>query len=262
MGRAGPEGRSRRSRARRCRGVGRPRRPAWPARPEGRSRHRPHLDRGPRRAPVQDVRRSAGPRRRQRQRDRPDPAHVRDGSVAAASPAAGRLASGDQRDRLRPGRVRTPAGSSRSRTPARLPLSLDGLAVVLVNGGDGAEYARKALTGTLAAGAKLVVDVDGQNGAPDGVALIDTGNGTLLDALSYEGAITRGHDRRRRPTTSSRERCCRWTWPTRTQSTAASTGSRTAGTRTTPRPTGRSPRRDAGGGEREDTLRPNVVSFA
>ena len=69
-------------------------------------------------------------------------------------------------------------------------VSIDGLAVVLVNGGDGAEYARKALSGTLAAGAKLVVDVDGQNGAPDGVALIDTGNGTLLDALSYEGAIT------------------------------------------------------------------------
>ena len=69
-------------------------------------------------------------------------------------------------------------------------VSLDGIAVVLVNGGDGAEYGRKPLTGMLAAGARLVVDVDAQNGAPDGVALIDTGNGTLLDALSYEGAIT------------------------------------------------------------------------
>ncbi len=68
--------------------------------------------------------------------------------------------------------------------------SLDGVALVLVNGGDGAEYGRKALGGTLAAGARLVIDVDPQNGAPDGLALVDTGRGVLLDALSYEGAIT------------------------------------------------------------------------
>ncbi len=34
-----------------------------------------------------------------------------------------------------------------------------------------------------------MVDVEAQNGAPDGVALIATANGALLDALSYEGAI-------------------------------------------------------------------------
>ena len=68
--------------------------------------------------------------------------------------------------------------------------ALDGIALVLVDGGDGAEYARRALTGSLSAGARLVVDVDPQNGAPDGLALVDTSNGTLLDALSYEGAIT------------------------------------------------------------------------
>jgi hypothetical protein len=67
--------------------------------------------------------------------------------------------------------------------------TLDGTALVFVNGGDGTEYARKALTGTLAAGAKLVVDVDPQNGAPDGLALVDTTTDALLDALSYEGAI-------------------------------------------------------------------------
>ena len=67
--------------------------------------------------------------------------------------------------------------------------TLDGTALVLVNGGDGTEYGRKTLTGTLAAGAKLVVDVDPQNGAPDGLALVDTAKDTLLDALSYEGAI-------------------------------------------------------------------------
>lgn len=68
--------------------------------------------------------------------------------------------------------------------------ALDGIALVLVNGGDSAEYARKTLTGSLAAGAKLVVEVDPQNGAPDGLALIDTTKDVLLDALSYEGAIS------------------------------------------------------------------------
>jgi len=65
---------------------------------------------------------------------------------------------------------------------------LSGIALVLVDGGTGTEYLRRALSGILAAGAYLVVAVDAQNG-PDGVALIDTAGGTLLDALSYEGAI-------------------------------------------------------------------------
>nr|MBA2383557.1 hypothetical protein [Actinomycetota bacterium] len=52
------------------------------------------------------------------------------------------------------------------------------------------EYARASLTGTLAAGGHLSVALEAQNGAPDGVALVDTAAGTLLDALSYEGAIT------------------------------------------------------------------------
>jgi len=70
------------------------------------------------------------------------------------------------------------------------PASLDGIALVLVNGGDGAEYDREALTGSLAAGAYLKIDIEAQNGAPDGVALIDTATQALLDALSYEGSIT------------------------------------------------------------------------
>jgi hypothetical protein len=65
---------------------------------------------------------------------------------------------------------------------------LSGVALVLVDGGTGTEYLRRTLTGTLAAGAYLVVEVDPQNGAPDGVALLGSG-GALLDALSYEGAI-------------------------------------------------------------------------
>lgn len=67
--------------------------------------------------------------------------------------------------------------------------SLDGLALVLVDGADSEEYARRNLSGALAAGGYLQIDIEAQNG-PDGVALVDTATGTLLDALSYEGAIT------------------------------------------------------------------------
>lgn len=66
---------------------------------------------------------------------------------------------------------------------------LDGIAIVLVNGGAGTGYRRLALTGTLAAGAHFVWSTEAQNGAPDGVALVDTTTGALLDALSYEGEI-------------------------------------------------------------------------
>ena len=68
--------------------------------------------------------------------------------------------------------------------------TLDGVALVFVNGGDSTEYDRANLTGTLAPGAYTVVAKDAQNGAPDGLALIDTTTGDLLDAFSYEGAIT------------------------------------------------------------------------
>lgn len=65
--------------------------------------------------------------------------------------------------------------------------ALDGTALVLVNGGDGAEYDRVVLSGTLPAGGYLRVDVEPQNGAPDGLALLS--GTTLLDALSYEGEV-------------------------------------------------------------------------
>ena len=68
--------------------------------------------------------------------------------------------------------------------------TLTGIALVLVDGADGEEYRRVALTGTLAAGGYTVVDVDPQNGAPDGLAIFDTASNAVLDALSYEGAIT------------------------------------------------------------------------
>jgi hypothetical protein len=68
---------------------------------------------------------------------------------------------------------------------------LEGLALVFVDGADGSEYLRKPLSGALAPGAYLVVPVDPQNGSPDGVALYDTGQQGVVDALSYEGAIER-----------------------------------------------------------------------
>ena len=68
---------------------------------------------------------------------------------------------------------------------------LSGLALVLVNGGDGEEYLRRPLAGAVPQGAYLVVPVDAQNGSPDGVALVDTVTDAMLDALSYEGSIER-----------------------------------------------------------------------
>jgi hypothetical protein len=90
--------------------------------------------------------------------------------------------------------------------------SLDGIAVILVNGASNTEYSRATLSGTLAPGEYVVIGVIGQalplpvgvarfdltmmtgggmqNGAPDGVALIDTLSMTVLDRFSYEGSIT------------------------------------------------------------------------
>jgi hypothetical protein len=67
---------------------------------------------------------------------------------------------------------------------------LSGIALVAVNGGDSAEYDRVALTGTIDPGGYLAIAIELQNGAPDGIALVDTAANVLLDALSYEGAIT------------------------------------------------------------------------
>jgi hypothetical protein len=70
--------------------------------------------------------------------------------------------------------------------------SSDGLAVVLYNGSNGASYATLALPGVTApATGPVAVSVDApgmQNGAPDGVALVQ--GATVLDALSYEGSFT------------------------------------------------------------------------
>jgi cysteine-rich repeat protein len=91
------------------------------------------------------------------------------------------------------------------------PVSLAGLELVLLNGSTNADYAVIDLSpaGTLPAGGYLVVKSGTvvtmgaplvitfgaatnnlQNGAPDGVALVDATAGTILDALSYEGGMT------------------------------------------------------------------------
>ena len=94
--------------------------------------------------------------------------------------------------------------------PSPVALPLTDVQIILVNGSGGAAYATIPLgTGMLAAGGYLVIagtnitvpngvtKVDPgwttdeiQNGAPDGIALIDNAAHTLIDALSYEGAMT------------------------------------------------------------------------
>ncbi len=68
---------------------------------------------------------------------------------------------------------------------------LGGLALVLVDGDTARAYETIPLSGAVLAEEFHVVPVDAQNGAPDGVALFDTVDEVLLDALSYEGSIER-----------------------------------------------------------------------
>jgi imidazolonepropionase-like amidohydrolase len=91
------------------------------------------------------------------------------------------------------------------------PFDLSNVALVLVNGSTGDEYDQFSLApaGALASGGYLVVgsaallatvpvgtatidfgNASIQNGAPDGLALIDENTGEVLDVLSYEGEIT------------------------------------------------------------------------
>lgn len=91
--------------------------------------------------------------------------------------------------------------------PSAVTVDLSQVAVVLVNGSNSTEYNRIALSGMLSPGGYAVVanvgvsvapgalsfvvpDSSIQNGGPDGLALIDVVNNSLIDALSYEGSIT------------------------------------------------------------------------
>ncbi|HUQ09404.1 MAG TPA: DNA/RNA non-specific endonuclease [Steroidobacteraceae bacterium] len=73
---------------------------------------------------------------------------------------------------------------------------LTGFSIVLYNGGNGAAYNTRPLSGTLPASCTnrgvLAVSypADGiQNGAPDGMALVDA-SGEVIEFLSYEGELT------------------------------------------------------------------------
>ncbi|WP_164745335.1 ExeM/NucH family extracellular endonuclease [Georgenia faecalis] len=69
---------------------------------------------------------------------------------------------------------------------------LTGWRIVLYNGNGGTVYGTTTLTGTVGASGVLVQTYprDGlQNGAPDGIALVDAA-GTVVEFLSYEGPMT------------------------------------------------------------------------
>ncbi len=72
--------------------------------------------------------------------------------------------------------------------------NLAGWSVVLYNGGDGKSYATLPLSGTIANqcsgfGTATVAAPGIQNGAPDGLALVNA-SGALVQLLSYEGTFT------------------------------------------------------------------------
>ena len=171
----------------------RPGRAGRTSRAEGRSRGGARLGRRARGHRLHDVRRRGGACRGRRERHRPDHAHLRDRRAAAAS--------ADRHSQLVINEVdydqvgADTGGFVEIANTGTAAAALDGIALVLVNGGDGTEYGRKALTGTLAAGAKLVVDVDPQNGAPDGLALLDTSDEDAPRRAQLRGGDHRGHDR-------------------------------------------------------------------
>jgi hypothetical protein len=95
--------------------------------------------------------------------------------------------------------------------PSGSDADLSGLALILVNGSNNTSYATVDLSsasvlpahGYLVVAGPNVTPASGalkldpgwtqdevQNGAPDGMALVDTAGLTVIDALSYEGAMT------------------------------------------------------------------------
>lgn len=116
---------------------------------------------------------------------------------------------------------------------------LGGLALVLVDGDTAAEYDTIPLSGAILAGEFRVVPVDVDNGSPGGVALFDTVDQVVLDALSYEGVIERaliGFSEH-----SLVEGTPLPAAVADSDAVTRSRGSRMVPTRTMPRPTGRSP---------------------
>ena len=67
-------------------------------------------------------------------------------------------------------------------------VDLTGWSIVLYNGGNGAVYDTKTLAGSAPVVSQTYPSNGIQNGAPDGVALVN-GSGTLVQFLSYEGSF-------------------------------------------------------------------------
>ncbi len=72
--------------------------------------------------------------------------------------------------------------------------SLSGWTIVLYNGSNGSSYATLSLSGSVSDqcnghGTRVVSAPGMQNGAPDGLALVDA-SGTVVQFLSYEGSFT------------------------------------------------------------------------
>ena len=84
-----------------------------------------------------------------------------------------------------------PADSSSCTTPGSARPTSRGSRWSSSTAPTGASTCVSRCSGALAAGAYRVVQVDAQNGSPDGVALYDTRYEGVIDALSYEGAIER-----------------------------------------------------------------------
>ncbi len=96
--------------------------------------------------------------------------------------------------------------------PTASAISLSGIKVFLVNGNGNATYtvvdlssgvslaansylviANAAFLGTITASVEITLPGTSdlvQNGAPDGIALVDTNTNTIVDAFSYEGSMT------------------------------------------------------------------------
>ena len=129
------------------------------------------------------------------------------------------------------------------------PADLEGLALVFVDGANGSEYRRRAAERRarrrrLPCRSRRCAERLPRRGRPLRHALRGRDRRALVrrrDRASLHRPV-RAHARRG-------QRRFQLRWPTRTPWPARSRGSRTAATRATPRPTGRSRRRHAGGGE-------------
>ena len=218
-----------------------PRRPGRASRPEGGFRVWDQLGRRACRDGLQDVRRRQRPRRGRLDGHRPDHADVRDGRVAAASSTGNARLVINEVDYDQVGA--DTGGFVEIANTGTAAATLDGTALVLVNGGDGTEYGREDADGH----ARGRSEARRRRRSPERRPGRRWRSSTRRRTRCSMRSATRGRSTRPRSTprrsTWSRAPCFPSTSPTRTPSTARSRASPTARTRTTRPPTGRSRRR-------------------